>query len=185
MARSAVGAAAAAHAVASQQLYGVPPHPQEGGHETGGAGGDGGGGADGDALLREVRNSDGKVERVYASGRRLVLFANGTRKAALPDGSSRIYFANGDIKWAIPASAANFQAHSGAAGSPAASASHLGVSVVHYYYAEVGTWHSTYGGEGGIEVFYFPSGQTEAHHPGRAKEIVFPDGVLRVVTAEG
>jgi hypothetical protein len=68
---------------------------------------------------------------------------------------------------------------------------------------QVGTWHSTYdsmprygsAGEheeeregemsGPVEVFFFPSGQTEAHHANGAKEIRFPDGLLRVVTADG
>ncbi|GFR43458.1 hypothetical protein Agub_g4541 [Astrephomene gubernaculifera] len=166
MAGTAAGAAAVAQAVAGQQVRGAPSMPQ-----TAVAGGGG------DVLVREVRHADGKVERMYTSGRRLVLFANGTRKVALPDGSSRVYFINGDIKWTIPAAAA------GGGSSP--SQPPPGIGVVHYYYAEVSTWHSTYGGEGGVEVFYFPSGQTEAHHPGHGKEIVFPDGVLRVVTAEG
>jgi hypothetical protein len=101
----------------------------------------------------------------------------------MPDGSSRVYFANGDIKWAIPAAAAAARAAASPHSAPPPPPPE--VAVVHYYYAEVGTWHSTYGGEGGVEVFYFPSGQTEAHHPGHGKEILFPDGVLRVVTVEG
>lgn len=95
-----------------------------------------------------------------------------------------MYFTNGDIKWTSPhlppaAAAALCPAAAAATGAAAAA------PVVHYFYSEVGTWHSTYGGEGGVEVFYFPSGQVEAHHPGRGKEIAFPDGVLRVVTADG
>jgi hypothetical protein len=34
---------------------------------------------------------------------------------------------------------------------------------VEYYYAEVDTWHTTHAD--GVEVFYFATGQTEAHHP--------------------
>ncbi len=104
----------------------------------------------------------------------------------LPDGTSRVYFTNGDIKWTVPASACGPSAPRGA---------------VHYYYAEVDTWHSTYGSaEGGnagtdggagagsaagLEVFHFPSGQTEAHHPSGFKEIIYPDGVVRVVMPDG
>ncbi|GIM16486.1 hypothetical protein Vretimale_19081 [Volvox reticuliferus] len=143
-----------------------------------------GSGAARDAMLREVRHADGKTERMYASGTRLVMFANGTRKVALPDGSSRVYFANGDIKWTIPDAAAAAAARSSSSTQPVPPPQ-PDLGVVHYYYAEVATWHSTYGGEGGVEVFYFPSGQTEAHHPGHGKEIMFPDGVLRVVTTDG
>ncbi|GLI66355.1 hypothetical protein VaNZ11_010127 [Volvox africanus] len=165
-----------------------------GGGEGGAVGGDkngssssrsSGGGGSGTArntLLREVRHADGKTERMYASGTRLVLFANGTRKVVLPDGSSRVYFANGDIKWTVPDAAAASRSFPSAQSVPPPP---VDLGVVHYYYAEVATWHSTYGGEGGVEVFYFPSGQTEAHHPGHGKEIMFPDGVLRVVTTDG
>ena len=40
-----------------------------------------------------------------------------------------------------------------------------------YFYAEVDSWHTTHAD--GTEVFHFPSGQTEAHHPGGRKEILF------------
>ncbi|GLC76318.1 hypothetical protein PLESTF_001766000 [Pleodorina starrii] len=194
MGATAAGAASVAHTISTQQHQqhfigghahsrpaGSQPASIAGGSSGGGSGHESGGG--GDALVREVRHADGKTERLYATGTRLVLFANGTRKVALPDGSSRVYFANGDIKWAIPAAAVA----AAAARDPSCSAPPppSDVGVVHYYYAEVATWHSTYGGDGGVEVFYFPSGQTEAHHPGHGKEILFPDGVLRVVTVDG
>ena len=38
---------------------------------------------------------------------------------------------------------------------------------VEYYYAEVDTWHTTHADS--VEVFYFASGQTEAHHPSGLK----------------
>ncbi|KAG2445259.1 hypothetical protein HYH02_008727 [Chlamydomonas schloesseri] len=212
---SAAGAAAVASAVANQQLHagggtsaststsrvpasgaGVDARSRAeaslGRFDAVGGVGGGGGGLGGGVLVREVRHGDGKLERVYSSGARLVLFANGTRKVALADGSTRVYFTNGDIKWTSPhlppaASATLGRTPPGAASSSTSSPNNNnnGGGVVHYYYAEVGTWHSTYGGEGGVEVFYFPSGQVEAHHPGRGKEIAFPDGVLRVVTADG
>lgn len=34
-------------------------------------------------------------------------------------------------------------------------------------------------------MFYFPNGQTEAHHKGGSKEILFPDGMLRKVLSNG
>ena len=45
------------------------------------------------------------------------------------------------------------------------------------------TWHTTCAG--GTEVYHFPSGQTEAHHPGGLKEIIFQDGSMRLVDGEG
>ncbi|GIL63164.1 hypothetical protein Vafri_17279 [Volvox africanus] len=205
MRASAASAASVAHSISYQQhlqdsSLTRPSRLQatslaRGGGEGGAVGGDkngssnsrssGGGGGAGttrNALLREVRHADGKTERMFASGTRLVLFANGTRKVVLPDGSSRVYFANGDIKWTVPDAAAASRSFHSTQSVPAPPPD---LGVVHYYYAEVATWHSTYGGEGGVEVFYFPSGQTEAHHPGHGKEIMFPDGVLRVVTTDG
>ena len=95
----------------------------------------------------------------HRSGRKVVEFANGTRKVSYPDGRLTICFSNGDVK---------AQRASGR---------------VDYYYAEVGTWHSTHGD--GVEVFFFPAGQTEAHHPGGLKEIVFVDGHVRQVLPDG
>ena len=40
-------------------------------------------------------------------------------------------------------------------------------------------------GEGGIEVFYFPAGQTEAHHPRGLKEIMFADGHVKQQNGKG
>jgi hypothetical protein len=36
-----------------------------------------------------------------------------------------------------------------------------------------------------VQVFYFPNGQTEAHHVDGSKEILFPDGTLRCVLRDG
>lgn len=36
-----------------------------------------------------------------------------------------------------------------------------------------------------LQVFYFPNGQTEAHHKDGSKEILFPDGMLRKVLPSG
>ena len=57
------------------------------------------------------------------------------------------------------------------------------IGTVEYYYAKADTWHTTC--PGGIEVYHFPSGQTEAHHPGDLKEIIFPDGSMRLVQGRG
>jgi hypothetical protein len=36
-----------------------------------------------------------------------------------------------------------------------------------------------------MQVFYFPNGQTEAHHADGTKEVLFPDGALRIVQRDG
>jgi len=48
---------------------------------------------------------------------------------------------------------------------------------------QVATWQSSH--PGGVEVFYFPTGQVEAHHPDGTKEIIFPDGAVHRVLEDG
>ncbi len=54
---------------------------------------------------------------------------------------------------------------------------------VEYFYAKADTWHTTC--PEGLEVYHFPTGQTEAHHKGGLKEIIFPDGSMRLVRSQG
>ncbi|GAQ86819.1 hypothetical protein KFL_003130080 [Klebsormidium nitens] len=110
-------------------------------------------------LLEEIAGAAGKVERVYASGKRVVIFGNGTIKEIHASGKVCIFFTNGDVK------------NSDADGR------------VEYYYAEVATWHTTYAD--GVEVFHFPNGQVEQHEPDGSKEIFFPDGAVRKVNPDG
>lgn len=42
------------------------------------------------------------------------------------------------------------------------------------------TTHTTF--PDGLEVFYFANHQTEHHHPGGRKEIIFPDGTVKNVS---
>lgn len=113
--------------------------------------------AGGAARPREVRHSDGRQETVYADGRKEVRYTNGTVKETLPSGATFITFANGDVKKSYPE------------------------GKIEYFYAEVQTWHTTHAF--GLEVYHFPSGQTEAHFPDGSKEILFADGVARKVPA--
>ena len=55
--------------------------------------------------------------------------------------------------------------------------------MVEYFYAKADTWHTTC--PEGVEVYHFPTGQTEAHHTGGLKEIIFPDGNMRLVHSQG
>ncbi|KAL6760076.1 T-complex protein 10 C-terminus-domain-containing protein [Haematococcus lacustris] len=112
-----------------------------------------------DVVVREARHADGKHERFYASGKRVVDFGNGTRKVVLPGGATTITFAKGDVKHQLP------------------------WGTTQYYYKEVDTWHTTHAS--GVEVFHFPTGQREAHHPSGMKEILFADGAARRVTPDG
>ena len=92
----------------------------------------------------------------------MVTFANGTVKDVTPSAEgaiSTVYFTNGDVK----------RAHPGGR--------------VEYFYKEVDTWHTTH--PEGVEVYHFPSGQTEAHGADGRKEILFPDGLLRRVFPDG
>ena len=44
---------------------------------------------------------------------------------------------------------------------------------VEYYYLQVEAWQVS---EPGVEVYYFQSGQREAHHEDGSREIIYPDG---------
>jgi hypothetical protein len=48
--------------------------------------------------FEEQFGQDGKYERFYVSGERLVWYPNGTVKEAYPDGHQIVYFTNGDKK---------------------------------------------------------------------------------------
>lgn len=51
----------------------------------------------------EINHPDGKVEKVYKNGCRVVLFPNGTRKEVSADGKSiTVTFFNGDVKQVMP-----------------------------------------------------------------------------------
>ena len=124
---------------------------------------DGAGAGAGLGAFESRRHEDGRVERVsIETGRRVVTFANGTVKDVTPSAEgaiSTVYFTNGDVK----------RAHPGGR--------------VEYFYKEVDTWHTTH--PEGVEVYHFPSGQTEAHGADGRKEILFPDGLLRRVFPDG
>jgi len=100
-------------------------------------------------------SGEGRRERRLPDGTRRVQYANGTQKQTLPDKTTTVWFNNGDLK------------RTRAGGK------------IEYFYAEVDTWHVTHAD--GLEVYYFASGQAEAHFPDGAKEILFADGVARRV----
>ena len=91
-------------------------------------------------LEREIPHEDGRVERVFADGRRVVFFANGTIKEI--DGhETTIFFTNGDIK----------RTHQN--------------GIIEYYYFDVETWHTTH--PTGVELYHFvQTNQVELHAAG-------------------
>ncbi|XP_046303386.1 centromere protein J isoform X4 [Marmota monax] len=108
----------------------------------------------------EINHPDGKVEKVYKNGCRLILFPNGTRKEVSADGKSvTVNFFNGDVKQVMPDER------------------------VIYYYAAAQTTHTTY--PEGLEVLHFSSGQIEKHFPDGRKEITFPDQTIKNLFADG
>lgn len=111
------------------------------------------------AGLREVRNADGRIERVYADGRREVEFANGLRKVMWTDGHSSVLFQNGDQKEI-----------------------HADGTIV-YHYSATGAVQTTL--PDGSDLFHFSDGQFEQHNPDGSKEIKFPNGTTKHVLADG
>ena len=102
----------------------------------------------------------GRSEEVLPDGRRVVRYRNGTVKEVQVNGESLVRFLNGDTKWTSADSAK-----------------------VVYFYSEAKTRHTTY--SNGLEVYEFPNGQVERHHPDGTKEIAFPDRTRKLVLANG
>ncbi|XP_070832047.1 centromere protein J [Chaetodon trifascialis] len=113
-----------------------------------------------DSAQEVITHPDGKIEKVLASGDRLIVFPNGTRKEVSADGLTvKVTFFNGDTKQ-ITAD-----------------------QRVIYYYAEAQTTHITY--PDGMEVLHFPNNQTEKHFPDGRKEITFPDQTVKNLFPSG
>ncbi|XP_020487662.2 centromere protein J [Labrus bergylta] len=107
-----------------------------------------------------ITHPDGKIEKVLASGDRLISFPNGTKKEVSADGLTvKVTFFNGDTKQVTADQR------------------------VIYYYAETQTTHVTY--PDGIEVLHFPNNQTEKHFPDGRKEITFPDQTIKNLFPNG
>ncbi|XP_029110421.1 centromere protein J [Scleropages formosus] len=113
-----------------------------------------------DEVREETHYPDGKTEWMFASGRRIVAFTNGTKKEISADGKSiTIRFFNGDVKCVLADEKAV------------------------YYYANTQTTHITY--PSGLEVLKFPNKQIEKHHPNGTREIIFPDGTVKHIYPDG
>ncbi|XP_049450281.1 centromere protein J [Epinephelus fuscoguttatus] len=107
-----------------------------------------------------ITHPDGKIEKVLASGDRLIMFPNGTKKEVSADGLMvKVTFFNGDTKEVTADQR------------------------VIYFYADAQTTHITY--PDGMEVLHFPNNQTEKHFPDGRKEITFPDQTVKNLFPNG
>lgn len=77
----------------------------------------------------QVVGHDGKIQRVYQSGKKEVVFTNGVKRETFPDGYTIVYFANEDVKQTFPD------------------------QKVVYYFAEAKTTQTTF--PDGLQVFKF------------------------------
>mmetsp|Transcript_25336 Transcript_25336/g.69670 ORF Transcript_25336/g.69670 Transcript_25336/m.69670 type:complete len:1084 (-) Transcript_25336:277-3528(-) len=109
--------------------------------------------------VQEVRNLDGRTERIFVDGRREVEFANGLRKIMWPDGHSSVLFQNGDKKEIHPD------------------------GVIVYHYSATGAVQTTL--PDGSDLYHFSDGQFEQHNPDGSKEIRFPNGTSKRVFPDG
>jgi T-complex protein 10 C-terminus len=125
---------------------------------------------------------DGKRERMFRDGRRMVVFVNGTIKEEYPLGLSIVRFTNGDIKKAYKNGAEPRLVGALLCAQPVSRRVITlcrcyqpdccwiaAAGLVEYLYAEVDTWHTTC--TDGTQVFHFASGQAEAHRPDGSKEV--------------
>jgi centromere protein J len=113
----------------------------------------------GDRLIARTDLGAGKLEKRFDSGKRVIVYPNGTTKKIYPDGMAIVFFNNGDIKKTEPDN-----------------------SVI-YYYASANTTHSSFPNK--LEVFVFANRQMEKHYPEGTKEIIFPDGTVKYIGANG
>ncbi|KAI7800152.1 putative centromere protein J-like, partial [Triplophysa rosa] len=112
-----------------------------------------------DKVKEEIRYPDGRVERLFWNGCRVITFRNGTKKEIGVDKSVTVTFFNGDVKRI------------------------LADGTLMYYYCDAQTTHSTY--PSGLEVLQFPNNQREKRHPDGKREITFPDGTLKILYPDG
>ncbi|KAL1254028.1 hypothetical protein QQF64_016257 [Cirrhinus molitorella] len=112
-----------------------------------------------DKVREETCYPDGRVERLYWNGCRVITFRNGTKKEISVDKSVTVKFFNGDVKRT------------------------LADGTVIYYYCDAQTTHSTY--PSGLEVVQFPNNQREKLHPDGTREISFPDGTVKILHCDG
>lgn len=53
-------------------------------------------------VVEQIIGHDGKIQRMYANGKKEVIFNNGVKRESFPDGYTIVYFNNQDIKQTFP-----------------------------------------------------------------------------------
>ncbi|CCW61807.1 unnamed protein product [Phytomonas sp. EM1] len=105
-------------------------------------------------------DSPNKREIAYRSGKKEIHYANGTVKVVLPSQHVILHFTNGDIKCTFPSGKST------------------------YWYDTAQTSHTQL--PSGVQLFEFcATGQSERHMPDGTKEILYPDGVYKIVHVDG
>lgn len=110
-----------------------------------------------------------KFELKFRDGSKIVKFRNGTEKESTPDGTYIVRFSNGDIKRSIPKLTPSI------------------ANVDLYYYAAADTIQATYrsiDNQNNYEIFEFPTGQIELHWSNNNKEILFPNGTIKLINGQ-
>ncbi|KAM3144970.1 hypothetical protein pb186bvf_002975 [Paramecium bursaria] len=102
---------------------------------------------------------DGKVQRVYANGKKEVIFHNGVKREVFPDGYTIVHFTNNDIKQTLPN------------------------GTIIYYFADAQTTQITV--SNGPNVYRFANQQIEIHLQDGSKEIRFGDGTEKYISPSG
>ena len=114
----------------------------------------------GDSVTARNVGTDGRSEQLYRSGKRVINFANGTRKVVLQSGHVMLHFSNGDVKRTYPSGKTT------------------------YWYAVAQTEQTQM--PDGLQLFQFHSSQQiEKHYPDGRKEILYPEGVYKTISFDG
>ncbi|KAI8926670.1 T-complex protein 10 C-terminus-domain-containing protein [Entophlyctis helioformis] len=109
--------------------------------------------------VEENKHAEGKRDRIYECGTRLVWHVNGSMKQVRRNGLEVVYFSNGDHKTIHP------EGH------------------MVYWYDETRTLHTSY--PDGYEMLQFESGQIEKRHPDGTLEVCFPDRTRKITYTNG
>ncbi|DBA05157.1 TPA: hypothetical protein N0F65_005007 [Lagenidium giganteum] len=112
------------------------------------------------SIVNEISHAGGKREVIYDNGAKTIYFSDGNVKEISADGHTIIKFTNGDRKEFFP---------------------DTGISV--YYYSEAQTKLTTYPDK--TKVYEFPNDQVEKSYADGRTEILFADGIQKIVHPNG
>jgi len=108
-------------------------------------------------IIKHEKGTEGKLHKLYETGKREVISPDGTIKQLFEDGYSVVHYKNGNKKQTYPDG-----------------------KVVFYFQNEKVT-QTTF--RNGLKVCKFNNGQIEKYFPDGSKEITFPDGTTQVYYA--